>query len=116
MFIMSNAYYPMKLIDFSMKYDTHHRYHSLTHLKTTASVDNEFLGVTICSTTLSVMCYLYSIKHKLRSVNSSDWSIHLICFVYDFTKDYLARFPAVTMLIAKNKPTKQNVVFICEYM
>ena len=24
------------------------------------SVDNEFLGVTICSTTLSAMCYLYS--------------------------------------------------------
>jgi hypothetical protein len=86
---------------------THHGYHSLTHLKTTAieiqdikiikkewnqekrtfsiikqithsweggradcytekfivnrfaSVDNEFLGVTICSTTLSTMCYLY---------------------------------------------------------
>ena len=26
-----------------------------------ASVDNEFLGLTICSTTLSVMCYLYII-------------------------------------------------------
>ena len=25
-----------------------------------ASVDNEFLGVTICSTTLSAMCYLYN--------------------------------------------------------
>ena len=26
-----------------------------------ASIDNEFLGVTICSTTLSAMCYLYNI-------------------------------------------------------
>ena len=63
---------------------THRRYNSLTHLKTTAieiqgikiikknetrtcypekfiaSVDNEFLGVTICSITLSAMCYLYN--------------------------------------------------------
>jgi hypothetical protein len=27
---------------------------------TFSSIDNEFLGVTICSTTLSVMCYLYN--------------------------------------------------------
>ena len=26
-----------------------------------ASVDNEFSGVTICSTTLSAMCYLYNV-------------------------------------------------------
>ena len=68
---------------------THRRYNSLTHLKTTAieiqgikiikknetrtcypekfivnlgfaSVDNEFLGVTICSITLSSMCYLHN--------------------------------------------------------
>ena len=31
-----------------------------------ASVDNEFLGVTICSTTLSAMCYLYIIKFIVK--------------------------------------------------
>ena len=30
-----------------------------------ASVDNEFLGVTICSTTLSAMCYLYNVIQGL---------------------------------------------------
>ena len=68
---------------------THRRYNSLAHLKTTAteiqgikitkknetrtcfpekfivnlgfaSVENEFLGATICSITLSAMCYLYN--------------------------------------------------------
>jgi hypothetical protein len=33
----------------------------------------------------------------LRSVNFSDWAIYLSCFIYDFTKDYLARFLDVTM-------------------
>jgi hypothetical protein len=58
---------------------THHRYHSLTHLKTTAIEiqgikiikkketrrKEHFLGVTICSTALSAMCYLFSVRHLL---------------------------------------------------
>ena len=35
-----------------------------------ASVDNEFLGVTICFTTLSAMCYLYNITLLCCMLNS----------------------------------------------
>jgi len=40
---------------------------SLTTEAGFASVVNEFLGVTICSTTLSAICYLYNVKCLLSN-------------------------------------------------
>jgi hypothetical protein len=47
-----------------------------------ASVDNEFLGVTICSTTLSAMCYLYNITLLCCRLNGFRHSKHISKFWY----------------------------------